>query len=286
MFEKEQIVCKQFSEVDDLEQNQIFSVNLTTRNGIKLEDNARIQFKCNIIGNPPNALFHRHDDDGTDDVAAKNDWIQRYTLYHEGPIPMKEKYMSFNETIVNVLESVENDNNNNNVLINTLNLLLSLSNDGDDNNNEINKQKKASIPKKQENESSFRGSKLLRRLRSRRWSSSSPTSSPSSSSTSTSKSDVDVAKKKKTIKKNIIVDNNNINNIDANDEQIRHDVLNEFNTFCTEMQSITDKYGIDGGDKKDWVRKYMRMRKDAMERNGLEKQFVLHSVYSVGKHLV
>ena len=77
-----------------------------------------------------------------------------------------------------------------------------------------------------------------------------------------------------------------INNIDANDEQIRHDVLNEFNTFCTEMQSITDKYGIDGGDKKDWVRKYMRMRKDAMERNGLEKQFVLHSVYSVGKHLV
>ena len=286
MFEKEQIVCKQFSEVDDLEQNQIFSVNLTTRNGIKLEDNARIQFKCNIIGNPPNALFHRHDgdddDDGTDDVAAENDWIQRYTLYHEGPIPMKEKYMSFNETIVNVLESVENDNNNNNVLINTLNLLLSLSNDGDDNNNE----KKASIPKKQESISSFRGSKLLRRLRSKRWSSSSPTSSPSSSSTSTSKSNVDVVKKKKTIKKNIIVDNNNINNIDANDEQIRHDVLNEFNTFCTEMQSITDKYGIDGGDKKDWVRKYMRMRKDAMERNGLEKQFVLHSVYSVGKHLV
>ena len=178
MFEKEQIVCKQFSEVDDLEQNQIFSVNLTTRNGIKLEDNARIQFKCNIIGNPPNALFHRHDDNGTDDVAAENDWIQRYTLYHEGPIPMKEKYMSFNETIVNVLESVENDNNNNNnVLINTLNLLLSLSNDGDDDNNE----KKASIPKKQESISSFRGSKLLRRLRSKRWSSSSPTSSPSSS---------------------------------------------------------------------------------------------------------
>ena len=77
-----------------------------------------------------------------------------------------------------------------------------------------------------------------------------------------------------------------MNNIDANDEQIRHDVLNEFNTFCTEMQSITDKYGIDSVDKKDWVRKYMRMRKDAMERNGLEKQFVLHSVYSVGKHLV
>ena len=282
MFEKEQIVCKQFSEVDNLEQNQIFSVNLTTRNGIKLEDNARIQFKCNIIGNPPNALFHKHDDDGTDDVAAENDWIQRYTLYHEGPIPMKEKYMSFNETIVNVLESVENDNNNNNVLINTLNLLLSLSNDGDD----IDNEKKASIPKKQESISSFRGSKLLRRLRSKRWSSSSPTSSPSSSSTSTSKSNVDVVKKKKTIKKNIIVDNNNINNIDANDEQIRHDVLNEFNTFCTEMQSITDKYGIDGGDKKDWVRKYMRMRKDAMERNGLEKQFVLHSVYSVGKHLV
>ena len=92
-YEKEQIVCKQFSEVDDLEQNQIFSVNLTTRNGIKLEDNARIQFKCNIIGNPPNALFHRHDDNGADDVAAENDWIQRYTLYHEGPIPMKEKYM-------------------------------------------------------------------------------------------------------------------------------------------------------------------------------------------------
>eukprot|EP00943_MAST-04B_sp_MAST-4B-sp1_P008310 g8310.t1 len=278
MFEKDKVVCQHFGSFNN---DQVYTRPLFSLDGTAMEG-SEIHFKCNVVGNPPDELFEAYQQEETAN-DGQNAWINKYTLYHEGPIPLKKNYTSFNETISNVIASVQNESSNS-MLIDSLNLLRSEPvKDSHRKRNEVapdtitSKSRVAKPTKK----ATFQGSKLLHRLRKRR-SLPSATGSKIESDTRNKKSRKPGSKVKKT---------------DAIDEDTVHNVLLEFNTFCSDLKVITDKYGIDTGvsiglmhgksnRSQELVTKYMRMRRDTKAKTHLEKQFVLHSVYSIGDHLV
>jgi hypothetical protein len=277
MFKKDEVVCQHFGNFNN---DQVYTKPLFRLDGTPMEG-SEIHFKCHVVGNPPDELFEAYQQEETANDAT-NAWISKYTLYHEGPIPLKKNYTAFNETISNVVASVQNDSNNS-MLIDSLNLLRSepvLGKHRKANDIEPNTIVSKSNVVKSKKKATFQGSKLLHRLRNRR---------SLSSTSSSNKTESGVRNKNKKL-------SNKVKMTEATDEDTVRNALLEFNTFCTDLKSITNKYDLDTGvgtglvygesSCNQLVAKYMRMRKDTKAKTHLEKQFLLHSVYSVGKHLV